>query len=73
MLKKLVLFESKENVEAFSTCLGHGNEACQEEIRTLLGEHAASPLRLTVILHNIERRDRSKEFDTEVVTMISKS
>ncbi len=50
-MKKLVLFESKENVGAFSTCLGpgHGNEVCQEEIWTLLGEHAASPLRLCII------------------------
>ena len=54
VLKKLVLFESKENVGMFSTCLGHGNDPCQKEIRDLLGELAAFFLCTTVNLHNIE-------------------
>jgi hypothetical protein len=67
VLKKLVLFESKENIGAFSTCLGSGNEPCQKEIRDLLGEHAAFFMRLTVNLHNIERRYRKVDIVFDIV------
>jgi hypothetical protein len=81
VLKKLVLFETKDNVGLFSTCLGHGNEPCQKEIRNLLGELAAFFMRLTVNLHisytisnrvDIEPiRYRLNKFDIDLFNSIS--
>jgi hypothetical protein len=73
MLKKLVLFETKENVANFSTCLGHGNEPSQRESLTFLGEHALSPLRIDVTFDNIEpKASISKLSYVEVMISTSK-
>ncbi len=68
--KKLVLFESKKNVGAFSMCLGYGNDPCQKEIRALLGELAASFLRLTVNLHNIKCRYRPGRYRKNSISTV---
>jgi hypothetical protein len=49
ILKKLCLFDTKENTQAgFTTCLGHGKESCQQALLMFFGEHALSPLHTEV-------------------------
>ena len=62
MEKKLVFFESKENVALFSTCLGYGHEPCQRELLTFFGEHTYS--RCFTSAHT--RCFRYIDFDIEV-------
>ncbi len=76
MLKKIVLFETKENVANISTCLGHGNEQCQQELLTFLGEHALSSLDSLHIdepFDNIELKSlyRLKPLDINLTTSMS--